>query len=1177
VTTAGTETQVKNILSEIEAAIEVHSKHVPHERGEPEEILLEPGTINSSLVAGESMKGYSAHKPIGKGLHQSRPIGFTYMLHHLDDGSKLLIPYPDPEVDFSAFSAGFLQRSRALRATYAVDFAHQPNYEPEELQVSLDPGEEPERPLSPVRPPSPGPDDETQEIIPPSDDPITPITYDFDRKPVDHEPEELGDPNLRYIYDPEEVRKLEPIDFNVLGLSEVAEDGAEDGDQADCETASFEKLQAMLNHEDFQREDVLPAYDELGIHPDQPEKTLPLMKDAVLQKHQVVGVQWMLQMENGLAKGGLLADDCGTGKTLTTLATICYQLDGYEKMIASTRPPKWDQYEADKSKWEARGSKGKGPTPPSWPPKRPTLILCPPSMISQWKEDVIRFTHLSPFVHFGKGTLDRITYMNIMRGEKPWRHVIITTPDTLRTRWSPRNAGQTQFWGPGLIDRIVVDEFHRLRLAGLGPGIFTNTQTGGLLEISQESYAEQICRMILTLNPTYRWALSATPMVSSVSDCRWILRFLQRRTWVEENVPPDTFALQSDLESGAWTKGAPNVPGHHPEATFTPVANPYGMSREHKDTMVHCTTIAWDMFVAAHMSRYGALARRKAGHGQPLSEQETLEMDTLLDKCLQHARCALVSITLRRTMSSRIPFRTGRPIIDIPPMTVTGQRIRWVLDTPEQESLESRRFFRMILTEPYSNLAKLLIGRELVALTATFRWRWRLICLASLSPLLAVAAFGFHETVPMGKTQRGPNKDDKMKGKEDPFAAAAPVLGRFKSKTLWALPNGKVDHGKPDLDRLRELCAVFRQAFPQWATDYIPANERILKNMDPDGLEQVLRWGAPKLAWLRDHLKKTLPGDKREERSKLVIWCYYPQSQWLVEQYCRLLRFRCAAIHSSMASKDRDRLRHEFNNEGGISILVLCYGSSSEGLNLQSRCSNTILLEQGSDYTNEHQAWSRVRRIGQPTPQETLRIINPETVNTLAEHAQKLKKTALTHAEALFKTGRFNPLPYDMDKKPLWEPLVNNVERVMLTDFVLGGEDDNKQEAVVKEAVVEEPVVEEPVVKEAVVKEPVVKEPVVEEPVVGEAVVKEPVVGEPVVEEPVMEEPVVKEAVVKEPVVEEPVVKEAVVEEPVVEEPVVEEPVVEEAVVKETTVKEAAVTEAEDLKQDMEALTPPTE
>jgi hypothetical protein len=67
------------------------------------------------------------------------------------------------------------------------------------------------------------------------------------------------------------------------------------------------RLQSMLNHEDFQRED-LGAFDSLHLTPDDPTSVPPLMKSVILQKHQVVAVQWQLQMEASLARGGLLAD-----------------------------------------------------------------------------------------------------------------------------------------------------------------------------------------------------------------------------------------------------------------------------------------------------------------------------------------------------------------------------------------------------------------------------------------------------------------------------------------------------------------------------------------------------------------------------------------------------------------------------------------------------------------------------------------------------------------------------------------------------------------------------------------------------------------------------------------------------------------------------------------------------
>ena len=67
-----------------------------------------------------------------------------------------------------------------------------------------------------------------------------------------------------------------------------------------------------MDNKAFQREDLNGACQALGIDPDL--RTLPLMRDVKLHPHQIIGIHWMSEMEDGLAQGGLLADDCGTGK-----------------------------------------------------------------------------------------------------------------------------------------------------------------------------------------------------------------------------------------------------------------------------------------------------------------------------------------------------------------------------------------------------------------------------------------------------------------------------------------------------------------------------------------------------------------------------------------------------------------------------------------------------------------------------------------------------------------------------------------------------------------------------------------------------------------------------------------------------------------------------------------------
>ena len=68
-----------------------------------------------------------------------------------------------------------------------------------------------------------------------------------------------------------------------------------------------------MDNQQFQREDYDEACAALAIDPEM--RTMPLLRRVVrLHLHQIVGAHWILQMEEGLAHEGLLADDCGTGK-----------------------------------------------------------------------------------------------------------------------------------------------------------------------------------------------------------------------------------------------------------------------------------------------------------------------------------------------------------------------------------------------------------------------------------------------------------------------------------------------------------------------------------------------------------------------------------------------------------------------------------------------------------------------------------------------------------------------------------------------------------------------------------------------------------------------------------------------------------------------------------------------
>jgi len=67
-----------------------------------------------------------------------------------------------------------------------------------------------------------------------------------------------------------------------------------------------------MDNQEYQKENVERSIAALGITME--SRTFKLLhKPMLLQPHQIIAVNWMAEEENSLAKGGLLADDRGTG------------------------------------------------------------------------------------------------------------------------------------------------------------------------------------------------------------------------------------------------------------------------------------------------------------------------------------------------------------------------------------------------------------------------------------------------------------------------------------------------------------------------------------------------------------------------------------------------------------------------------------------------------------------------------------------------------------------------------------------------------------------------------------------------------------------------------------------------------------------------------------------------
>lgn len=443
-------------------------------------------------------------------------------------------------------------------------------------------------------------------------------------------------------------------------------------------------------------------------------------------------------------------------------------------------------------------------------------LVSPVPMITEWREAILANSTLTPILHYGTNFFDQSAWDEIKFASKyPWRHVIITTKETLIHRWD-------KFWGNDLfpLRRLVLDEGHRLRSSGAANKPSTN---------SLPSAATILALRLESLNPALKWILSATPLVNSLTDLRWVCRFLERPVWYSRNLPPGTFVNKFEYSEGTHNPNG-NVDGLHFESIFLDTADPFRLHDEY-GSYVHCTTMAWDKFIAHRLNQSSEIQSRQKERRLTEREQERLKSSQQVAG--RHAEEIMRTLMLRRSMVSRIPFETGEPIVNIPVMNVVTTRLGFAGDGSKD--------LYSFLIDNYSALRSNFSGPTRVDTPGhKFSPRWRYIRLVSLSPLLASASFNTSFSVP------------------DLFEPA------------------KIDKGMPFREKVKGLLTRFNKRFPEWGGEFYRSP---ISEMSDSALVNAMEFGSPKLGQIRNRLREIVT----EKKEKVILWVYWPLSQWFVQ------------------------------------------------------------------------------------------------------------------------------------------------------------------------------------------------------------------------------------------------------------------------------------------------------
>lgn len=258
-------------------------------------------------------------------------------------------------------------------------------------------------------------------------------------------------------------------------------------------TKTSAEIKALL--ENIRPDEELPPENREGT-PD--AMTYPLLE------HQKLGLAWMKTMEEGSAKGGILADDMGLGKTIQALA-----------LMVSRRS--------------------------SDPRRKTTLIVAPVALMKQWEREIQQ--KLKP------GRENRLTSY-ILHGanrQAPWEHlrtfdVVLTTFGTLANEIKRKEGIDVQKrmnpnWRPiSKADHLPLlgDECKWYRVIIDEAQCIKNKNTKAALGAAQ-------------LQSLTRFCMTGTPMMNNVSELYSLIHFLRIKPYnVVENFNRDfTRALKS--------------------------------------------------------------------------------------------------------------------------------------------------------------------------------------------------------------------------------------------------------------------------------------------------------------------------------------------------------------------------------------------------------------------------------------------------------------------------------------------------------------------------------------------------------------------------------------------------------------------------------------------------------
>ncbi|KAL7127161.1 hypothetical protein ABFS83_14G237000 [Erythranthe nasuta] len=215
-----------------------------------------------------------------------------------------------------------------------------------------------------------------------------------------------------------------------------------------------------------------------------------------------------------MARGGILADSMGLGKTIMTISLL---------LTHSGRGGSLGSASTSQSSTDNGGASSTSDNSPK-PPKKASkftgfeklmkqkaalvgggnLIICPMTLIGQWKTEIETHAqpgNLSVYVHYGQSRSKDAKFL-------AQSNVVLTTYGVLASEFSTENAEDNGGLYSVRWFRVVLDEAHTIK-----------------------SSKSQVSMAAAALAADRRWCLTGTPIQNNLEDVYSLLRFLKIEPW----------------------------------------------------------------------------------------------------------------------------------------------------------------------------------------------------------------------------------------------------------------------------------------------------------------------------------------------------------------------------------------------------------------------------------------------------------------------------------------------------------------------------------------------------------------------------------------------------------------------------------------------------------------------